>query len=65
MEQSKEILMKTWSRALKTSDWAEGSPCNNSDTKHTAETIQELLRDNYVIFMWHSQSPDLNLNEHL
>ena len=39
MEQNPEIsLMKTWSRALRISDWAEGSPSN--------KTMQEWLRDN-------------------
>ena len=31
--------MKTWYRALRTSDWAGGSP--SSDPKHTAKTTQD------------------------
>ena len=39
-------LMKTCSRALKTSDWGEGSPSKQvNDPKHTAKTMQEWLWD--------------------
>ena len=37
--------MKPWSRALRTSDWAKGSPSNRTMTLSTQPT-QEWLRDN-------------------
>ena len=56
--------MKTCSRALRISDWGEGSPSNGP--KHTAKTMQEWLWDKSLnIFELPSQSPDLNLTEHL
>ena len=41
--------MKTCSRVLRTSDWSEGSPSNDNDTKHTAKTTQEWFRANMNI----------------
>ncbi len=66
MEQSTEIFsMKTCSTALRTSDWAEGSP-SNMTMKHTAKVTQEWLRDISVNPLeWPSQGPDLNPTKHL
>ena len=46
---TKRLLMKTFSIALRTSDWGEGLPSNRT-TKHTGKTMQGP-----------SQSPELNL----
>ena len=58
-EKSTEIsLMKTWSRALRTSEWSEGSPSNRTMTLSTqcsvhctVRTMQEWLRDNSQLWM--------------
>ena len=68
--------MKTCSRALRTSDWGEGSPSNrtttlntapnNNNPKHTAKTTQEWLRHKSMnVLEWPSQSLDFNPIEHL
>ena len=57
--------MKTCSRALRISDWGEGSPSNNDPT-HTAKTTQEWLWDKSLnVLECPSQRPDLNPIEHL
>ncbi len=51
-------LMKTQSRAFRTSDWAEGSPSNRT---MTLSTQQEWLIDNSVnVLEWPSHSLGLN-----
>jgi hypothetical protein len=60
--------MKTCSRALRISDWGDGSPSNKQDNnpKHTANTTEELLQDKSLnVLEWPSQSLDLNLIKHL
>ena len=59
--------MKTCSRALRTSDWGEGSPFQeDNDSKLTAKTTQEWLQDKSLnVLEGPSQSPDLNPIEHL
>uniref|UniRef100_A0A4W5KU51 Tc1-like transposase DDE domain-containing protein n=1 Tax=Hucho hucho TaxID=62062 RepID=A0A4W5KU51_9TELE len=53
-------LLKTCSRALRTSDWGDNDP------KHTAKITQEWLWDkSQNVLEWHSQSPDLNPISHL
>ncbi len=53
---------KTFSRVLRTSDWAEGLPSNKTnDPKHTAKITKECFHNNSVtVLEWPSQSPDLN-----
>ena len=59
-------LMKTCSRALRTSDWGEGHLPKDNDRKHTAKTTQEWLWDKSLnVLERPSQSPDLNPIEHL
>ena len=59
--------MKTCSRALRTSDWGEGSPSQQyNDPKYTAKATQEVLWDKSLnVLEWPSQSLDLNPTEHL
>ena len=52
-------LRKTWSRVLRTSDWAKGSPSNRTMTLSTVKTMQEWLMDKSVkVLEWPSQSPE-------
>ena len=58
-EQSIErSLMKTCYRALRTSDWGEGSTFQQDNgPKHTAKTTQEWLQDKSLnVLEWPSQS---------
>ena len=53
----REILLKTCSRALRTSDWGQ----QDNDTKHTAKTRQVRLRDKSLnVLECPIQNPDLN-----
>ena len=54
-------------RALWTSDWGMGSSSKrDNDPKHTAKIIEQWLQDNSVnVLERPSQSPDLNLIQHL
>jgi transposase len=59
--------MKTYSRALRTSDWGRRFTFQqDNDLKYTAKTMQEWLRDKSLnVLEWPSQSLDLNPIEHL
>jgi transposase len=60
--------MKTSSRALRTSDWIEGSPSNRTTTLSTQsrQHRSEWLRDESLnVIEWPSLSLDLNPIEHL
>ena len=54
-------LMKTCSRALRTSDWGEGSPSNRTTTLSTQPRQRRShFGTSLNVFVWPSQSPDLN-----
>ena len=60
--------MTTCSKALRTSDWGEGSPSNRTMTLSTQPRQCRSgfgTSDLINVLEWHSQSLDLNLIEHL
>ena len=59
-ESTERSLMKTCSRALRTSEWGKGSPSKRK-IDPTAKTTRDWLQDKSLnVLEWSSQSPDLN-----
>ena len=63
---TKTSLTKTWSKALKISDWNDGSPSKWTMTPNqTSKTMQQRLRENSVnVVEGPSQRPNLNPIKH-
>ena len=57
--------MKICSRALRTSDWGEGSLSNRTTTLSTQARQRRSLTTSLNVLEWLSQNPDLNPIEHL